>query len=378
VTGTEELSLSIVLAANNTAAETVPRLLATVSAWCVATRRASTKVEFVIVDWNTSSSRQPLRHALRNEAFDIPVRILSISEALHDSFPQAAQISLIEHLAWNAGIRRSRGRYVMVTRPGVIPTDELTKFVLSEKLEAGCLYRTDVYETPNATGSAQEMALKAKRVHRSRETLDLENLNVDYRFRRGFDIWGEPLPLMIWQIFVHFLLLTHDEVFSWRKGMARPYRPLSYLGKVWLSDVRNAWCLFKTRRAAEMFFRPVHVNAAGDFLLASREDWLACRGLPEYRGHTYLTDALFVMAAIASGRMREKVLAWPSAVVRDSRLETEPPSMSSLPTLTPFEAAKEADIIVKTRAEVGFNEEEWGLGELELMEWTLGAKRSAA
>ncbi|CAA6606266.1 exported hypothetical protein [Rhodospirillaceae bacterium LM-1] len=366
--------LSIILAARNADAESLDGLIATIEAWGKAAKRHHALVEMLVVDWNGPVERKPLHLALKDADAQIDLRILSVPSSLHDFFPQAKSLPLIETVAWNAGVRRATGEYVLVTRPSVLPTPELAAFVLCEEMNPASLYRTDCYEIDAGT---MDEKMNVKRIHLARETLDLENVQVDYRFRRTFDVWGEPFPAAFGYLLSHLILLVRESLADLLKKENR-WRIASQMGKVLRRDIEQAWRLFRTRRAAWLFFRSLHVNAAGDFLLASRDRWVNWHGLPQSSEHVFLMDALFVMAVTASGSVREKRLAWPLSMLRHSRLETQSPKDTDLKALTPFEAAKLADGLSKTGPSLCFNDENWGLGELELMEWMIGQNRKAA
>jgi hypothetical protein len=366
----ERPRLSVVLAARNADDAALEDVIRTMRAWADAANSFKAPIEILLVDWNRPRERPSLHKALRTSPLPVVTRIIEVPVELHQSLTQGDDYPLAEHRAWNAGIRRAQGDFVLVTRPGSVPNPGLAEFVLTGDLDSGTLYRTDVYETEAGDFSPEEALDHVCRIYRSRETLDLKNGTAQLVFRRTFEIWGEPFVELLPRLISHFLLILHEVLKGVRSGQWTQLRLLLKIGTVWRRDVSRVWYLFTLRRSTRLFFTPYHVNAAGDFLLASRDGWFSAHGLPEYEGPDVLVDAMFVMAALFSGRLKEHVLSWPMCLLRICKAATVAPSPSGK-RLTPFEAAKLADQFAVNRNSP-FNGDDWGLGGLALMEWVAG------
>lgn len=377
MTNSNSPALSLVLALRNDADSVLNDLCETLTFWLGEARRHGVPIEVLVVDWNSPRERPSLRQVLKECVDGSLVRLFSVPEEVHQSFPQGAALSFVEHLAWNVGIRRARGTNILVTRPGVRPTPELAAFALKGPLVSGVLYRTDVYEVSRPCSGGDEIASCTQRIYRSRETLDLANNTSHRLFHRRFEIYGEPFLELLFRWVNHFLLILSEARAAADGGVRNTWRLLANLGRVWRRDVERVWYLSSLRIKTKLFFKPLHVNAAGDFLLASRESWFALCGVPEYPGASFLVDAMFVMAAAARGKVREHVLPWPMAMVRGRQL-SEHNNVTGIEILTPFEAAKQADILSSRGTNVPLNADNWGLGGLELMEWTIGLNGSVA
>lgn len=368
--------LSIVLSARNADDPSLRALLGTLTAWDRAAGTDADRLEIIVVEWNPPSSRPGLRQSIRNMGLRSVVRILSVTEELHQLCAQSRALTLVEHLAWNVGIKRSKADRILVTRPGVQPTQELAAFVLSDKLEQGYLYRADVYETNSGIESASLLAASTKRIHMARETIDLESQKLIQRFQENFAVWGEPVSTGLMLMLTHFLLFFEIVLQSLRTRKWSNCRYFPYLGRVIARDFGQAVYLYRVRREAALFFRSLHLNAAGDFLLASKEQWQSWRGVPEYSGHSFLVDATFVLAAVGSGSVCEKRLAWPMGLLRSIPLDIEGPGDKALPVLTVFEAAKLAEGWRVLGSSFSFNQQNWGLGDLELLESVVGGAKT--
>lgn len=371
--------LSLVLASRNADEESLLALKGTLNAWDRFARTRSDCLEIIVVELPPPSSRPSLRQSLRKMDLGLTVRLFSFPEKLDHLHGRSLALPHLEHLAWNVGIRRSNADYILVTRPGVLPTPELADFVLRGRLVPGKLYRADVYEMSGEAVDAPFLAAKANRIHLARETLDLAQRKTIMRFQESFAVWGEPISTGLMFLLTHILLFCSLLFHSLLAAKTSNLRYLPHFGKVLARDFSQAAYLYRVRRAAWLFFRSLHLNAAGDFLLADREHWMGWRGVPEYQGHSFLVDAMFVLAAVGSGSAREKRLVWPMAVLRTAPLDIEGPAADEeLPVLTPLAAARQADGWRLSGPSFSFNLQDWGLGELELLENVLGGKASLA
>lgn len=123
--------------------------------------------------------------------------------------------------------------------------------------------------------------------------------------------------------------------------------------------------------------RLLHTSACGDFTLLSREAWHWLRGFPEYDGYHVHLDGILMYIAHRSG-YREKILRFPLYHIDHDSLWK--PKKGRLRELgIPFISlkAKHAWIDEIMREEeliLLYNDENWGLGDLDLPEVMLGGQ----
>lgn len=141
--------ISVVVAARNDdhGGNMLGRMQAFLDSWIQQAQRYQLPSEIVVVEWNPPSARPRLQEALQFPDTSIcPVRFVEVSEAIHQSIPNAAAIPLHQMIAKNVGIRRARGEYILVSNLDIIFSSELMQYFAARKLEAGVMYRMDRWD----------------------------------------------------------------------------------------------------------------------------------------------------------------------------------------------------------------------------------------
>ena len=293
--------------------------------------------EVVLVDWNPPIDRPTLRDALSwpDRQGICELRMIEVSPSVHGSLSFSDSLPFLAHTAWNTGIRRARGKFVLCVTNDVLLSDALFRFLADGRLDDRTLYRVDRYDVPE-------------------EVLTLGSLDDRLAFSR--------------ENVRH--VNGHDG------AMAIPGH-----------DVR------------------LHTNAAGDFLLLSRDFWHKLRGLPqEHEFHSNKLDALLCYMAYAGGARQEVLEApmrvyhvshelsdwktadrWPVRFGRRLRfLPALAPGLGQLvrrvvrptsrvgtlgvPQLGKAEYQRMVSDILEGKRSYVYNDENWGLGDLELPE----------
>jgi hypothetical protein len=142
--------LSLVVTARNDdhGGSLLHRMQAFVNGWIGQCRRHGLSSELIVVDWNPPEDRPPLIDALRWPPDTQPcqVRFIQVPSEVHQRYSHATALPLYQMIAKNVGIRRSRGRFVLVTNIDIIFPDELIGYLAEERLEHGRMYRIDRYD----------------------------------------------------------------------------------------------------------------------------------------------------------------------------------------------------------------------------------------
>jgi hypothetical protein len=146
--------ISVVVAARNDnhGGNMLGRMRAFLDSWMVQSERHGLPSEIVLVEWNPPASSPRLIDALRlpEQPGSCAVRFVEVPPELHAALPNSAAIPLHQMIAKNAGIRRSRGRFVLATNLDVVFSPELMQFLAQRRLERGVLYRMDRYDVADA------------------------------------------------------------------------------------------------------------------------------------------------------------------------------------------------------------------------------------
>jgi hypothetical protein len=142
--------LSLVVTARNDdhGGSLLRRMQAFVNGWIGQSKRHGLSSELIVVDWNPPEERPPLIDALQWPPDTQPcqVRFIQVPPEVHQRYKHAAALPLYQMIAKNAGIRRSRGRFVLVTNIDIIFSDELISYLAEERLDPGRMYRIDRHD----------------------------------------------------------------------------------------------------------------------------------------------------------------------------------------------------------------------------------------
>lgn len=142
--------LSVVAAARNDdhGGNLLGRMQTFVNAFLAQCREHRLPAELILVEWNPPADRPPLREALRWPADLGPcrVRVIQVPPGIHRRYWHAASLPLYQMIAKNAGIRRARGEFVLVTNIDILLSSELFRFLAARCLRRAHMYRLDRHD----------------------------------------------------------------------------------------------------------------------------------------------------------------------------------------------------------------------------------------
>src|SRR5450631_1627238 len=145
--------LSVVVAARNDnhGGNMLGRMQAFLDSWIAQAQRYHLSSEIIVVEWNPPADRPKLIDDLRWPADASPceIRFVEVPHEVHERFPHSAVIPLHQMIAKNAGIRRARGQFVLVTNLDIIFSPAMMQFLAERRLEAGVMYRLDRHDVDN-------------------------------------------------------------------------------------------------------------------------------------------------------------------------------------------------------------------------------------
>jgi hypothetical protein len=300
------------------------------------TRHQSVRVEVILVEWCPLADREPLAAVLggSDAGGTLRVRIVTVPTATAaERFEQADVIPLWIFAAKNVGIRRARAPFVLATNPDVLYTPALFGALRRGKLDEESFYRTSRHDV---TGVPLDVRPRTQLARCRSSVVRVNLVNASLHFDPP--VGGRELARAI---------RRHTD------------------------EQRAAGPVTTEERA----FRPtewLHTNASGDFFLMHRRRWKELHGYPEFASAGHLDSYMCAMAAslglrqvILDGRRRLYHLEHPRAI------DWEHPETAEhyyVPYETFLEAARE--MLMKGEPTF-FNDDSWGLAELELPETTV-------
>jgi hypothetical protein len=150
--------ISVVVAArnDNRGGNTLGRLRNFLAAWVGQATRFHLPSEIIIVEWNPPMDHPTLMESLEwpNDPNPCQIRFIQVPREIHQRYPNPHAVPLHQMLAKNAGIRRSRGEFVLATNIDSVLSPELMQFLAERRLERQTLYRIDRHSVSGEIPSA--------------------------------------------------------------------------------------------------------------------------------------------------------------------------------------------------------------------------------
>ena len=217
-------------------------------------KRLGIRLECIVVDWNSPRSGDVARLLIENGVSNAKV-IRANGEAVKQ-FVELAQREFVEYAAKNIGLRRARGEQIACLNPDVTLSSRLFSSMLDRPYLENSFLRAD-----RTDYSPLPVGFKATFYRRS------EVLHV----RHGAD---ESSPISI-----------KLPRFGVRRSGSR----------IMSGETRvRGLIVGPPMGIPHHFLRGMHTNAAGDFIVASRQSWLRAGGYDENRWLTVMNDAILV------------------------------------------------------------------------------------
>jgi len=282
--------------------------------------------ELIFVEWNPPKDKPLLKDTLAWPK-TLRARVFVVSEEMHKRFPNPHNAPIFEHIARNVGIRRSQSQYILATNPDVIYNTKLMEFLSEGSLKSGCFYRADRYdvtvELPSNCSAQEILAFCAS--HFSKADLRGGSIRVPFptASKFGRECW---------------------EIVRWFHGVADRALRLHRLEDL------------------------LYTNAAGSFTLMNRVHWFELRGFPEIP--IILHYDAYLVAAAASMGLRQVQLPSSLRLYHLDHGRSWPSSPGAREVYANW--ARDAKKMLSQRKPTIQNGENWGLGDLELSEYSYG------
>jgi hypothetical protein len=257
-------------------------------------RRFALDCELILVDWNPPSYRPGLADVLGypGAGGHLATRVITVPADVQRSLPNAKAFPMFETIAKNVGIRRARGRMVLVTNIDILLADPLAARLAARDLdETGSVYRTDrldidwLVDGDEGHDLDRLRGLRPLRYHRKDGTYDADG-------ERVLPIYQDLGDLISYR-------WRHRRAGAAQRRGAGPERQSTGLVRRGLDDAVKLWNLAAIPKP--------HANGCGDFTLMGRGCWLREGGYAEWPTYSWNIDALFLYQARAYG-LHEVVL----------------------------------------------------------------------
>ena len=221
--------------------------------------------ELIVIEWNKDETESSVFDLLSwpTTLGPLSIRFIQVPPIIHYKIENSDKINFFQYIAVNVGVRRARGKFVLVTSIDVLLSKELAKFIGERRLKTKCCYRVN------------------------RHDIGLKNLPFDVPIEKQLELCANNVMR------IHGINGT--KVFKINKTACNKDK---YACRAeFIKDSLQAFNSFRTKNSKE----PPFTNASGDFILMDRESWFALRGYPEVPKSQLYIDGLIVYMAYVSG-----------------------------------------------------------------------------
>jgi len=101
--------------------------------------------ELILVEWNPPPDKPLLKDVFpwpQHSSF-CSIRVIVVPASIHARYDFHEKVPIHGATAFNVGIRRARGEFILSTTPDILFSDELIEFLASEELDKDAMYGID-------------------------------------------------------------------------------------------------------------------------------------------------------------------------------------------------------------------------------------------
>jgi hypothetical protein len=306
--------------------------------------RHRVSLELVLVDWatDTGSGRLPLAQVFANREggegihlcsdtslqplTSIELRIITVPSSFALKIPNPFNLTMLEHHAKNIGLRRARGRWLLVNNPDTLPSPDILPFLLKANHQwpssSSAFYRAHrmalALSPTTALAPTLSADLRVSRLQRMLESSLVTNSANVYRDDGSADWEGDVFDSdsVGWD---YPIILNDDSCLDGPPDLNLTFSNSSTLDEVLLR-------LGPSRQLYSM--------ASGDFLMMSRQAMHAVGGYVQV-AQNWNMDSFMLCQAVGTG-LHQVILSLPCAVIHQYHPRTHYYSSFSKQIYTEF------------------------------------------
>jgi hypothetical protein len=224
------------------------------------------ETELILIDWNPPEGKPGLADILKFPANDyFYARVITVPPEIHKGFRHNKSLPIFQFIGKNAGIRRARGKFVLLTCMDTLLDDRLFEYIARKKLNKDWMYRADLYDVENTipdTGHPEQQAFC-----RDPKNEFIKTEEPLQKFRR---LWSnDRIPV---------------------KGLSRCEK--IFPQHSFIDDDGVVIAQLKRRTIKDLNF-----YTCGDFTLMHKDMWNALRGHGEYESYSFHIDSQLLIHA---------------------------------------------------------------------------------
>ncbi|MEM7104609.1 MAG: glycosyltransferase family A protein [Bacteroidota bacterium] len=223
----------------------------------------------------------------------LEIKLLHVPGSIHKEYVNLSirkTVPLFEFIAKNLAIPRAKGEFILCTNADILFSPSIFEWISKRQLKPGILYRSDRYDFKNSK------SFKWPENDEEYESFELDLERHVFKFFIHGGIYRLSFPKNI---------DLRKKLFSFYQSIRTYY----YTRFTWIPIIREVRILPMIPKE-QLFFFKYHCNAAGDFALMGKQDWMDIRGYLEDTWISTHTDSLQVLSSVFSGKKIE-VLPFP-------------------------------------------------------------------
>lgn len=282
-------------------------------------------VEIILVDWNPPDNEPSFKESLILEKSELDVRVIQVSNEIHQTIENSDKLPIFEYLAKNVGIRRAKGKFVLSTNPDIVFSVELTNYLKTMDLRNECFYRIDRYDLSDEIPTSFSYTNK---INFSKQNVSRINKKDVIHYKK----FGERVNHLLYN-------LRHPK---------RTLYNLSHMYKK-TNQIESAYDLY--------------TRASGDFLLMSKNNWYKIKGYPELNTYSHL-DGYGCALAVSIG-LEQVILNDPYRIYH----QTHEIDVEGRPKTSYHNYREDVKKMIESKKPIIYNEDTWGLNTFDLYEY---------
>lgn len=269
--------------------------------------------EIIFVEWNPPKEEKKLYEVLGiKKSHYLRIRFIEVSNSIHKSIKNSDKMPLFEYIGKNVGIRRAKGKFILVTNPDIIFSEDMIRFLSKKNLKENEFYRTDRLDL--------HIDLPENLPPESVETFCRKNWKSCWSVK-----WGR-----------------------YNRGIKK------------IKEIKRLFMRTVAKYIPTYSYLKYHGGGPGDFMILSKESWIKIRGFPELEFHSGM-DGYGCILAVSSGLkfiiLNEKTYH-----------QTHGRPVDDRPLYSMKEYIIDAKKMLKEKKPIVYNNKVWGLGNFKLNE----------
>ncbi len=281
--------------------------------------------EIIFVEWNPKKGKNRLWKDLKfkkNRDYT-KLRFIEVPNNIHKKFKDSDKFPLFEYIGKNVGIRRAKGKFVLITNPDILFSEELIFFLSNKKLKEDVFYRVARYDL-------------------------IKDIPEDIPPKKVIEFCKENWSGKLGVYFRSNNLKTLK------------FKDLKSILRKQIINIGRALFMLFSKKHKYLWY---HGGAPGDFILMSKDSWFKFNAFPEIPVPSCGIDGYGCILAVASG-IKMKNLKNPIRIYHQYH---ERPFSKKI-QFDYEEYIKKARIMLKNKKIICLNKENWGLKNITLPE----------